>query len=328
MYGIFSNDKKTRNIEITQKVKMPEPTKVQPQAEQHHFVTDDSASQNPLNPAENVLPESQQKRVASLLQKLSTDKQGSLVINGYLLRSLDQLYELIPHNEDAAGCSTWITSASAVMEESTRTQVSEMLDAYCEYRTSLLISALKSHETEEISSAIESNEAVSELRRRYFSPEVVNQLFAEEEVQSQYMLAAMNTLNDQSLNEDEQQNRLKELQNRFNSEISKLDSPLADIQRAYEVEKLREQGASESDIFSYRSEAMGSDSAAQKADEDLKIQELSSRYYYFLEQREQIKHSGLDSNDANAQISTLLETLFTAEELRLLHTRYFKQLEP
>ncbi|WP_428241776.1 lipase secretion chaperone [Gynuella sp.] len=326
-FGIYNNDKKTKKSEASQRIEAPVKDNVQPKIEQNSLLAGNSSLQNSEHPVENISPEPPNNKVASLLKDIPKDKQGNIVVNGYLLRSLNQLYDTLPHSEDMTECSKWIENSLASLEDPAKAQTSEILNAYCNYRTALLISALDSQKAENSSSATSLNDQIFELRHQYFAPDVINKLFAEEEIQSRYMLAAMNTLNDPSLNGDEQKIRLQELQERFNSDISEIDSPLADIQRAYEVEKLREQGASESEIFSYRSRSMGADFAIEKSEEDLKIRELTSRYNYFLEQRQQIENSGLDSNDANEQISTLLKTMFTPEELQLLHTSHFEQLE-
>jgi lipase chaperone LimK len=83
---------------------------------------------------------------------------------------------------------------------------------------------------------------------------------------------------------------------------------------AEEVRRLREQGASSTDIYSTRQAMLGADGARELAAADREEAQWQSRFNGFWQARRYVMQAGLDEAERERQIEQLFGQYFSAEE--------------
>jgi lipase chaperone LimK len=158
---------------------------------------------------------------------------------------------------------------------------------------------------------------VRELRREHFGPELEAALYGEEEARTLVDLERREVLRDQSLSREEREQRLAALEERLPERVRaarrRAEAPLR-VRR--EVERLRESGASEAEVFAARQRAFGAAAAERLAALDRRRADWQERLAAYRSERDALlADPDLSAQEREAALETLRRSTFAAEEL-------------
>jgi lipase chaperone LimK len=169
--------------------------------------------------------------------------------------------------------------------------------------------------------AIDRYEELVQLRRRYLGDEIADQLFAVEDTQARHMFALIEIQQNAELTEEEKQLELEALQSKLNGRLLALKELKPEEVAAEEVRRLRENGASSTEIYATRAALLGPVKAQELAAADREEAEWQSRFNGFWQARQNVMQAGLDEAGKARQIEQLLGQYFSPEEQqRARHT--------
>ncbi|WP_250463470.1 lipase chaperone [Microbulbifer litoralis] len=228
------------------------------------------------NPGHAALapPEPASARIYDALLLLNFDKDGALILDRNTRGALEILYPELA----VSGGSITATQLQALLEgalpEAAAQQLTGVVRSYSDYRQAER-DFLGDSGGRRVPADRSRYRQLLELRRNYFGEELASGLFAEEEIQAPYIMDAMAVAGDENLSGEERARRLADLQRQFNRETSRMGSPLARRILAARVQRMRAAGAGEAQVFSVRSEALGSAEAQRLAEAEHQRQDAA-----------------------------------------------------
>ena len=197
-------------------------------------------------------------------------------------------------------------------------QANELLRNYIDYKISLAelediippstgkmnISALKRR-----------NDEIKNLREEHMGVLVAESFFSQDEVYDNYMLSRIEIIQNKALTADERDQALAQVEFMLPEEKRvKRALSTQHIRLSSEVEDLRGGGASDNEVFQFRSEVVGADAAGRLAKLDEKRALWRQRLDEYVMVRDQIKLSGLSDQAQVVAINDLIERRFQGRE--------------
>lgn len=252
--------------------------------------------------------------IYDMLQQVRLDENGNVLIDSEAKLALDKAFTELGPDMGPYAISQLQELIKIGLPGQAGEQTAEILAQYYDYRLAeedFLAQSLAQSRDDEA----ENYEQLVKLRRSYLGHEVAEKLYAEQEIRSRHMFAAMNLLQDPNLSTEEKQQQQQQLQQRLNEQLASrnlLDTELAMRER---VSQLREQGASDSEIFSARAGLVGTEQAQALAEADREQTQWQLRYGQYWQERQQITQAGLSETDQQQQINLLLSRHFNGEEI-------------
>lgn len=252
------------------------------------------------------------------------DEAGRLIISAEI-RSLFEYFLTAMHEE---GKETSIGRIREYVQLTLPREAEEealsILDDYLEYRSNLkrfnpenLQEASKAEAFEALKKAILERE---EQRRRYLQPEVVEAFFSDEEAFDHFNLKRMEIAYDESLNADEKEALLSELNGRLPEGIRE-----SRIYRAKEaglkdqIAKLQKEEGSETEIYALRENFYGKEAAERLAALDRERKDWQNRFNAYCQSKEAIiSASNLSAAAKQLEIKRLQKDFFSEAELSKL----------
>lgn len=154
------------------------------------------------------------------------------------------------------------------------------------------------------------------MQQAYLGPEAAEAFYGLDMAYDRYMADRQSILDDSSLSEAEQQQRLMALQQTLPSQMqSMLEETRAPVLLAEKTEALREQGASEAEIRALREQHFGAAAADRLEALDEARAQWDARYAEYQQQRQSILNSGLAAQDQQAAVLRLQQAYFSEQEL-------------
>jgi lipase chaperone LimK len=249
--------------------------------------------------------------VYKVLQGLPLDDDGRLVPDQTVLKALEKGYrdlgsDLSP--DAMAGLQDVIRKGlpGPAGEEAAR-----MLENYYRYRSAeaefngQLVNQLP---------AASHYEELMQLRRNYLGQDVADQLYAVEHAQARHMLAAIAIEKDTSLTDEQKQAQHKALREKLNTRLIAQGQLDPEEVAAEKVNQLREQGASNAEIYSTRQAILGAEGARELAATDREEAKWQSRFNGYWQARRYVMQAGYDDAERQRQIEQLLNQYFSPDE--------------
>jgi lipase chaperone LimK len=128
------------------------------------------------------------------------------------------------------------------------------------------------------------------------------------------MIAAIAIQKNANLTAEEKQAQQAALQEQLNSRLLAQGQLKPEEAAAEKVQRLREQGASSTDIYSTRQAILGAEGARELAAADRDEAQWQSRFNGFWQARRYVMQAGLDDAERERQIEQLLGQYFSPEE--------------
>ncbi len=166
----------------------------------------------------------------------------------------------------------------------------------------------------------EAFERVSKLRSEAFGEELAHELFADEERYAQSAFERWEVVRDPDLSEAEKWDRVMEIEAELNpQQRSRIIDSLAPAETARIASLMREEGASDQDVWQLRADALGEEAAWRLADLDEKHKVWNERVAAYNEESEAIKSDPRLSEFEKASLVNELRTTYfdSTEQLRV-----------
>ncbi|MEX1032021.1 MAG: lipase chaperone [Cellvibrionaceae bacterium] len=163
--------------------------------------------------------------------------------------------------------------------------------------------------------SIDRYEELMQLRRRYLGDDIADQLFAVENAQARHMFATVEIQQNADLTDEEKQAELAALQEELHDRLLGLGELTPEQAAAEQVKRLRENGASDAEIYAAREEILGPVEAQELAAADREEAEWQSRFDGFWQARQNVMQASLDEAEKERQIEQLFKQYFSPEEL-------------
>jgi lipase chaperone LimK len=253
-------------------------------------------------------------RIYDMLQEVRLDETGNVIVDREAKNALEKAFAELGSDIGPFGISQLQDLIRIGLPGIAGEQTAEILAQYYDFRLAEEDLLAQSHALTTDEEA-QNYEQLVKLRRSYLGHEVAEKLYAGEELQARHMLASMTLLRDPNLSDEEKQKQQEHLQQQLNQQLASLN--LLDTESAMRdrVSQLREQGASDSDIFTARAEFVGAEQALTLAEADREQNQWQQRFDRFWQERQQIAQAGLSEADQQQQIESLLSSHFNGDEI-------------
>lgn len=155
-----------------------------------------------------------------------------------------------------------------------------------------------------------------EIRLAHLGEEVYDAFYQRDDQLDNYMLEKLAVLKDDSLSEDEQTQKLEEIEQLLPEAFQQKRTAEREQQQLQkDIEQAKAQGATETEIYQMRLEVMGAEKANRFQRADLAQRSWDERVSQYRIERNQILNSALSEQDKESQIQRLRETHFKGREL-------------
>lgn len=216
------------------------------------------------------------------------DQNGNLVLDPGLQRYLDFFIGLTRSPEDEPAMKEALLAAMHLqgIPENIQAEILEILEDYLAYRGALE-AMLQDAGEESVPLGVEQAfERIYSLRREYLGKDVAEGFFGEEEAALQAMLARKRILESDALGEEERERALEAIEQSRPPEIREVrEQAVSVVNVRRQVEALREQGASDEEIFAVRAAQFGVEAAERLAKLDRDRQEWEQRLSLYRDQK-------------------------------------------
>jgi len=243
---------------------------------------------------------------------VEADASGHLIITIELRRLFDHFLAASGEESVATMRARIIDVLHARLPDVAAAEAIAILDRYLAYRDAARRLVPPS------SDLVAGLDQVHDLRRKMFSPAVVQAFFADEEAATYAALARRDVLTDTTLAPAERERRLTEIDARTPPAVlaarAAATAPLNELNREAQ---LRAAGASDQEIAAARTAALGADAAARLADLDRAHAAWDARLAQFRAARAaMLADPALGDAERQRRIDDLLARSFTESERR------------
>ncbi|HTE15755.1 MAG TPA: lipase secretion chaperone [Burkholderiales bacterium] len=245
-----------------------------------------------------------------IVQSMKLDANGRVVPDDTVKAALEQGFEELGPNLSPVAMAELQKMIRVGLPGPAGEEAARMLENYYRFRSA---------EAEFIGQPVNQSpadhyERLVQLRRSYLGAETADKLFAVEDTQGRHMMAAIAIQTNPNLTDEEKQVQQKALQGKLNDRLLALGLLAPEEAAAERVQRLREQGASSSDIYSTRRAILGAEGARDMAAADREEAKWQSRFNGFWQARRYVMQAGLDEVERERQIEQLLDQYFSPEE--------------
>ncbi len=156
---------------------------------------------------------------------------------------------------------------------------------------------------------------VASLRAKYFTPNTYQAFFLQEERYDEFMLAQLAIQQNSELDALQKKQQLDALTNELPDDIKRVRQTVSRHAELYQdAQDMRNNGASNEDIYQLRANSLGDNAAMALAELDLKRSQWRQRLNQYAQQRDAILDSGLSDDDSQMAIDTLISQNFSQPE--------------
>lgn len=278
----------------------------------------------PTLPAETLPPLPEELRGLEPDRHLATDSDGNLQPN----RGLRRLFDFYLANVDREPLPLVLQRINAALSrqlpELARQQALALLERYVDYR--MAVGDLQEQLPGGVTlngfdlPALRQRQAELEaLRRSHFGPDESNAFFGKDQKLDDFTLARLAIEQNPALDRDEKQQQLELLEQQLPEEELQARKRATLNGDVYQLtEQLKDEGASNADLFQLRAETLGETAAIELAKLDRQQSDWQGRLAHYREENQKIQQSGLSQNDRDAALSALRKELFSSpEQLRV-----------
>jgi lipase chaperone LimK len=240
---------------------------------------------------------------------LQVDRAGHLVVDLELRRLFDHFLAATGEESPATIRARIVAALRARLPAAAAAEGVAILDRYLAYRDAARLLA----PSQDLAATLDE---VHDLRRRMFSPEVARAFFADEEAAIYAALAQRAVALDPALSAEERDRRLAEIEARIPAAAREArDAAMAPLDAWTRETAMRAAGASEQQIATARTAALGADAAARLADLDRARAAWDTRLARFRAERAALlADPRLDDAERGRRIDELLARSFSAPE--------------
>ncbi len=252
------------------------------------------------------------------------EAQGELVVNAELRLMFD--YYLAATGEKSL--AEIRKEIEKVLDQRLRphaaAQAKQLLARYLQYKTALFDSEKQLGQQVQsatmMATAMRARwQAMQNLRLQYFSAKESQAMFGFDDAYDLDAIARLEIANNRALTEAEKQARLRTLDENLPADLKEAkNAPLQVIRLEEQANAMRNQGASEDDVYRMRAAAISPDAANRLAQVDREEADWKSRIQRYLNERRSLLSLGLNEIQLSQSMQELRNRYFsTQEQLRL-----------
>ncbi|RFA36155.1 lipase secretion chaperone [Alkalilimnicola ehrlichii] len=265
----------------------------------------------------NAFMQAPELRGVDVAGSVNVDANGALILDLDLRDLIDFFLAGIQSEEDLPLVRTALLGylqslglANPVIDE-----VLAVMDRYVEYL--LAAEAADGYETDDLARRLE---RLHHLRRETLGLELAEAFFAEEEAYDRYSIELRRILADASLTPAQREQQLAAIEAWLPETIVAQQQRAATIHNTREeVAVLREQGASDTEIYRLRAERFGSEAAERLAQRDAERSQWQRRVAAYRTERDAVLNNpGLSDDDKEQALQRLMQEHFSEPEARRL----------
>jgi lipase chaperone LimK len=250
--------------------------------------------------------------IYKIMQSIKLDANSSVVLDDNVKAALEEGFESLG--------PTLSPVAMAELQKLIRTglpgpageEAARMLENY--YRFRLAEAEFIERPVNPNLSLAEQYEKLVQLRRSYLGAETAEKLYAVEDTQGRHMMTSIAIQTNPNLTDEEKQVQQKALQDKLDDRLLAMGLLAPEDAAAEKVQRLREQGASSTDIYAARRAILGAEGARDLAAADREEAKWLRRFNGFWQARRYVMQAGLDDAERERQIEQLLDQYFSPEE--------------
>lgn len=251
---------------------------------------------------------------------LLTDPEGNLKVT-VSIKDLIEFYLSTTGEESLEQILKRIQSdLNEQLEQPALGQALSLLKRYIDYKIELaVIEDEAPHNPSDIHTDLENIKnqkiRVNALRAAHFEQEEHDAFFKQEELYDDYMLRHLEISNDESLDNEAKKHQLALLEQTLPDDMLRVRKKVTVHSDLYEQAKsMKEEGASDEEVFRLREQALGAEAAQAMATLDQKRVVWNQRLSDYAVQRDIILDSGLSQQDQTLAINGLISEKFSATE--------------
>jgi lipase chaperone LimK len=245
-----------------------------------------------------------------ILQGIKVDESGHVVPDQTMKEALEEGFQQLGPDLTATSMSELQKSIRTGLPGQAGEEAAAILENY--YRFRLAETEFEGHPVNQ--SPADHYERLVQLRRSYLGAEIADKLFAVEDVNGRHMLAAIAIQANASLTDEQKQAQQRALQDTLEDRLLAMGLVKPEEAAAEKVQRLRERGASNADIYSTREALLSAEGAHDLAAADREEAAWQSRFNGFWQARRYVEQAGLDDDERERQIEQLLDQYFNPEE--------------
>jgi lipase chaperone LimK len=245
-----------------------------------------------------------------VVQSIKLDTNGRVVLDDSVKAALDEGFDELGPNLSADALSELQKMIRTGLPGQAGEEAARVFENYYRFRSA----EVEFSEQPVTQPPAAHYERLVQLRRSYLGAETADKLFAVEDTQGRHMMAAIAIQTNPNLTDEEKQAQQRALQEKLNDRLLAQGLLAPEEAAAEKVQRLREQGASSTDIYSTRRAILGAEGARDLAAADREEAKWQSRFNGFWQARRYVMQAGLDEAERARQIEQLLEQYFSPEE--------------
>jgi len=257
---------------------------------------------------------------------IQEDQDGDLQLDAELKRLFDYYLSAIGEKNLPEIQSQIEKILDQKLQVKAAAQAKELLKRYITFKQALVElekSASKnvSANTDLFSAVNNKWQSMRRLRSQFFSEKEIQAMFGFDDAYDQDALSRLAISQDNTLTDAEKRRKLQILDKNMPADLKAAkDAPYQVIRLEEQAKKMRNDGASEDDIYRMRAAATSPEAANRLAQVDRDINDWNSRINEYLEQRKQLISSPTNASDDDQQsaLQQLRNKYFTSQEQRRL----------
>ena len=257
---------------------------------------------------------------------IQEDRDGNLQLDAELKRLFDYYLSAIGEKNLPEIQSQIEKILDQKLQVKAAAQAKELLKRYITFKQALV--ELEKNASKSVSTNTDLFSAVNnkwqnmrQLRSQFFSEKEIQAMFGFDDAYDQDALSRLAISQDNTLTDAEKRRKLQILDKNMPADLKAAkDAPYQVIRLEEQAKKMRNEGASEDDIYRMRAAATSPEAANRLAQVDRDINDWNSRINEYLEQRKQLISSPTNTsdNDQQSALQQLRNKYFTSQEQRRL----------
>lgn len=244
---------------------------------------------------------------------LGADADGHLILGRGILELFDYFLSAVGEEPLSVIRARIVAEIDKRLPPTAAREAIALLDKYFEYRERARLLYAEDRFSDDLSTRLEQ---LRTLRREVFGEDIAEVLFGEEEARDYVALAQREVMRDQSLSEEERWRKWEELERQLPEPVRKArEETMKPVRFFREQEKLREAGASPSEIRALRERYWGPEAADRLEALDREEAEWRRRVDDYRAARTAIENdASLRPEEKVHKIEELVAARFTARE--------------
>lgn len=280
-----------------------------------------------------IKPENQDSLLKDLPNSLrGTDLDGGFLLDdlGHLVvdKSVKRLFDYLLGTVGERSLEELQVSLQGLIEsnlpEPARSEALSVLNNYLSYKQAVSDLQQESGQINSLNPSVDQLGTLEdrlarlhELRQNYLGQQVADAFYLEQEAVDQYTLGKLKVMNNAGLSASEKSSQLGDLERLLPAQVRESRQQVMKSEQLEDrLSLLRQEGASQEDIFLARAEVLGTEQASKFAELDQKREDFQNRLLAYRNERHHLIAANLSPADETLAVARLREQYFNPVEVK------------